>query len=102
MAIACCAMRVMTLERRPLSFHRSLVRSVLGLLLLGYAFVIPFHPLGRGVHDIVTGTMVVEGNYPDPVFIAAKRDDRRDRRIAAVAVSCAVVAATSVLAGALR
>jgi uncharacterized RDD family membrane protein YckC len=48
---------------------------------LGCFLVIPFHPLKRGLHDIVTGSVVVRNGALDPAFVAAKNDPRRDRRI---------------------
>jgi uncharacterized RDD family membrane protein YckC len=124
--------RVMTLDRRPLTFSRAFTRSLIGLFMTACAilmivavaiehrgflsrpgvvtalfsaaviggchFLIPLHPLGRGLHDIVTGSIVVGGNYPDPLFIAAHDDRRLDRRIVtAASVGVALSAALAIV-----
>jgi uncharacterized RDD family membrane protein YckC len=112
-------LRVVSLERLPLTFSRAFTRALVGLFMtacaglmiivvalehrgfasrvgvvtwmfslavIGGCFLsIPFHPLGRGLHDILTGSLVVGGNVPDPGFIAAHDDSRRDRRIVVAA-----------------
>ena len=56
------------------------------VLFLGCVIVVPFHPLKRGLHDLVAGTIVVRNRMPDPVFIEARTNPRRDRRIVLAAL----------------
>jgi uncharacterized RDD family membrane protein YckC len=58
------------------------IASGLGLaILFGCFLVIPFHPLKRGLHDLLAGSIVTRGGPLDPAFVAAHDDARRDRRI---------------------
>jgi uncharacterized RDD family membrane protein YckC len=47
----------------------------------GCFLVIPFHPLKRGIHDLLAGSIVTRGGPLDPMFVAAHDSPRRDRRI---------------------
>jgi uncharacterized RDD family membrane protein YckC len=68
------------------------VRGALALVLFaGCVLVVPFHPLRRGLHDLLAGTIVVRGGPPDPARVAALTDARRDRRIVIGAVALLVV-----------
>jgi uncharacterized RDD family membrane protein YckC len=72
------------------------VDSVLGgaavALAFGCVLVVPFHPLKRGLHDLLAGTIVIHGAMPDPVFIAGQTKPRQDRGIVIGAAALAVVA----------
>jgi len=48
-------------------------------LFLGCAFMVPFHPLKRGLHDLVAGSIVVKGGMPSAEIIARGDRPRRDR-----------------------
>jgi hypothetical protein len=72
------------------------VSGVATVLFLGCVVVVPFHPLKRGLHDLLAGTIVIRGGMPDPVFIAARTSARNDRRIV---VGAAVLAAIAIGAG---
>jgi len=50
-------------------------------IFLGCFFVIPFHPLKRGLHDLLAGSIVTRGGPLDPAFVATHDNARRDRRI---------------------
>jgi uncharacterized RDD family membrane protein YckC len=73
------------------------VSGVASVLFLGCVVVVPFHPLKRGLHDLLAGTIVVRGGMPDPVFVAARTNGRNDRRIV---VGAAALAAIAIGAGA--
>jgi uncharacterized RDD family membrane protein YckC len=74
----------------------ALAQTVLGAigvaLFFGCVLVVPFHPLKRGLHDLLAGTIVIRDELPDPVFIAARMNPRRDRRIVGGAVLLTLVA----------
>jgi uncharacterized RDD family membrane protein YckC len=75
------------------------VQGGLGVaLLLGCFLVLPFHPLKRGIHDLLTGTIVTRGGFPDPARLAALENPRRDRRILVGAAVVAVVASGAAFA----
>ena len=74
------------------------VGGVATVLFLGCVMVVPFHPLKRGLHDLLAGTIVIRGRMPDPVFIAARINRRNDRRIV---VGAAVLATIAIGAGAI-
>jgi uncharacterized RDD family membrane protein YckC len=75
---------------------QTVVSGVATVLFLGCVVVVPFHPLKRGLHDLLAGTIVIRGGIPDPVFIAARTSPRNDRRIV---VGAAVLAAIAIGAG---
>ena len=74
------------------SFADMLMGAMAVALFFGCVLVVPFHPLKRGLHDLLAGTIVIRGAMPDPVYIAARMNPRRDRRIVGGAVALAVVA----------
>jgi uncharacterized RDD family membrane protein YckC len=61
-------------------------------LFLGCGLLTAFHPLKRGLHDLLTGSMVVRRALPPAEFIAERHSPTRDRRLILGAVSLAVVA----------
>jgi uncharacterized RDD family membrane protein YckC len=71
---------------------QTVVGGIASVLFLGCVVVVPFHPLKRGLHDLLAGTIVIRGGMPDPVFIAARTDGRRDRGIVIGAAALAVIA----------
>ena len=71
---------------------QTVVGGVASVLFLGCVVVVPFHPLKRGLHDLLAGTIVMRGGMPDPVFIAARTNRRNDRRIVVGAAALAVIA----------
>ncbi len=71
---------------------QTVVGGVATVLFLGCVAVVPFHPLKRGLHDLLAGTIVIRGAMPDPVFIAARTNERRDRKIVIGSVVLAVIA----------
>ena len=73
-----------------------MVAGIATVLFLGCVVVVPFHPLKRGLHDLLAGTVVIRGEMPDPVFIAARTNRRNDRRIV---VGAAALAALAIGAG---
>jgi uncharacterized RDD family membrane protein YckC len=75
---------------------QTVVSGIATVLFLGCVVVVPFHPLKRGLHDLLAGTIVIRKEMPDPVFIAARTNRRRDRRIV---VAAAVLAALAIGAG---
>jgi uncharacterized RDD family membrane protein YckC len=61
-------------------------------LILGCALLVPFHPLKRGLHDLLTGSIVIRGGGKIPVDLVARlHNPRRDRVIVGVAVAVAVI-----------
>lgn len=66
-------------------------------LFLGCALLVPFHPLKRGLHDLLTGSLVVHGRLPPAEVMARGQNARRDRRLIVGAVVLAL--ATSVAGG---
>jgi hypothetical protein len=58
---------------------------------LGCVLVVPFHPLKRGLHDLLAGTIVIRGGMLAPVFLAARTNRRNDRRIVVGAAVLAVM-----------
>ena len=73
------------------------VSSVAGtlalVLFLGCVLVVPFHPLKRGLHDLIAGTIVVRRGMPDAEGLAALRQAtaRWDRIIVISAATLLVV-----------
>jgi uncharacterized RDD family membrane protein YckC len=72
------------------------------VLFLGCVMVVPFHPLRRGLHDLLAGTLVVRGGAPEPARVAALTRARRDRNIVIGAAALLVVAAAASLASSRR
>jgi uncharacterized RDD family membrane protein YckC len=64
-------------------------------LFLGCGLLLPFHPLKRGLHDLLTGSMVVRGGALPAELIARAHDPRRDRRLVIAAGVVAILAAAS-------
>jgi uncharacterized RDD family membrane protein YckC len=60
-------------------------------LVLGCAFLVPFHPLKRGLHDLLTGSIVIRGGKIPTDLVARLHNPRRDRVIVGVAVAVAIV-----------
>jgi uncharacterized RDD family membrane protein YckC len=81
----------------PLAWVQTAFAGIAGALFVGCVLVVPFHPLKRGLHDILAGTIVVRRGLPDPVFVAARTNDRRDRRIV---IGAAVLALLGIVASA--
>ena len=71
---------------------QTVVGGIASVLFLGCVVVVPFHPLKRGLHDLLAGTIVIRGGMPDPVFVAARSNRRNDRRIVVGAAALAVIA----------
>jgi hypothetical protein len=61
-------------------------------LFLGCGVLTAFHPLKRGLHDLLTGSMVVRHALPPAELIAERQNPTRDRRLILGAVSLAAVA----------
>ncbi len=76
----------------PLAPVQTVVGGIATVLFLGCVVVVPFHPLKRGLHDLLAGTIVSRGGMPAPAFIAARTDGRRDRGIVIGAAALAVIA----------
>jgi uncharacterized RDD family membrane protein YckC len=75
------------------------VASGLGVaFFLGCFLVIPLHPLKRGLHDLVTGSIVTRDGPLDPAFIAPRNDPRRDRRVVTAGLVVAALASVAGLA----
>ena len=62
-------------------------------LFLGCALLVPFHPLKRGIQDLLTGSIVIRRGAFPAELIGRLDNPRRDRRIMIVAVSIAILAA---------
>ena len=75
-----------------LSLAQTLMGAMAVALFFGCVLVVPFHPLKRGLHDLLAGTIVIRGAMPDPVWIAARMNPRRDHRIVGGAVALAMAA----------
>lgn len=75
---------------------QTVVSGIATVLFLGCVVVVPFHPLKRGLHDLLAGTIVIRRGMPDPVFIAARTNRRNDRRIV---IGAAALAAMAIGAG---
>ena len=65
----------------PLALVQTVFVGIASTLFIGCVLVVPFHPLKRGLHDLLAGTIVIRGVMADPVCIAARTNPRRDRRI---------------------
>jgi uncharacterized RDD family membrane protein YckC len=91
-----------------LEWLQTVLGGVAVALFLGCVLVVPFHPLKRGLHDLLAGTIVIRGPMPDAAFIAARMNHRRDRGILiamaalvalAIGVSATLMAKLPALAG---
>lgn len=74
------------------AWAQAVVSGMAFALFVGCVLVVPFHPLKRGLHDILAGTIVVRRGMPDPVFVAGQSNRRRDRAIVAGAAALAAAA----------
>jgi hypothetical protein len=74
------------------SLAQTLMGAMAIALFFGCVLVVPFHPLKRGLHDLLAGTIVIRGAMPDPAYIAARMNPRRDRRIIGGSVALAMAA----------
>lgn len=61
------------------------------VLFLGCVLVVPFHPLKRGLHDLLVGTIVIRRAMPNAEGLQSLCDDRRDRTIVIGAATLLVV-----------
>jgi uncharacterized RDD family membrane protein YckC len=59
-------------------------------LVLGCALLVPFHPLKRGLHDLLTGSIVLRRGELPADRIKRLHNPRRDRHIVIAAISVAV------------
>lgn len=59
-------------------------------LILGCVLLVPFHPLKRGLHDLLTGSIVIRGGRLPVDLVARLHNPRRDRVLMSVAVAVAV------------
>jgi uncharacterized RDD family membrane protein YckC len=75
----------------PLAWVQTTFNGIAGALFVGCVLVVPFHPLKRGLHDILAGTIVVRRGLPDPGFVVGRTNARRDRRIVIGAAVLALV-----------
>jgi uncharacterized RDD family membrane protein YckC len=82
----------------PLAFVQTVFVGIAGTLFIGCVLVVPFHPLKRGLHDLLAGTIVIRGALADPGFIAARTNHRRDRGIVVGAAALALLATVASLA----
>jgi uncharacterized RDD family membrane protein YckC len=61
-------------------------------LILGCALIVPFHPLKRGLHDLLTGSIVVRrGRFPVEL-VERLSNPVRDRRLLIASLAVAIVA----------
>jgi uncharacterized RDD family membrane protein YckC len=71
------------------------IAAVLGgaqlALVLGCVLLVPFHPLKRGLHDLLTGSIVVRGGGIPSEVVARLNNPRRDRILVSVAVAIMLV-----------
>lgn len=70
-------------------------------LFLGCVVLVPLHPLKRGLHDLLTGSIVLRGGALPGDFIQSRTNPSRDRRlaIAGIALACAAAVAGLCLVG---
>ena len=54
--------------------------------------LVPFHSLKRGLHDLVTGSIVIRGGKVPADLVKRLSNPRRDRQIVVAGVSIAVLA----------
>ncbi|HEY4187193.1 MAG TPA: RDD family protein [Polyangia bacterium] len=60
-------------------------------LVLGCVLLVPFHPLKRGLHDLLTGSIVIRGGRIPTDLIARLHNPRRDRILVFAAIAVAVI-----------
>jgi uncharacterized RDD family membrane protein YckC len=60
-------------------------------LVLGCGLLVPFHPLKRGLHDLLTGSIVIRGGRIPTAYIARFENARRDRALMIGAIAVAVL-----------
>ncbi|HXU62480.1 MAG TPA: RDD family protein [Polyangia bacterium] len=60
-------------------------------LILGCGLLVPFHPLKRGLHDLVTGSIVIRGGRVPTEHVARFDNPRRDRALVMGSVAVAVL-----------
>jgi uncharacterized RDD family membrane protein YckC len=60
-------------------------------LALGCGLLVAFHPLKRGLHDLLTGSIVIRGGKVPTELIARLHKPQRDRRFVLAAVAVALV-----------
>ena len=60
-------------------------------LFLGCGLLVPFHPLKRGLHDLLTGSIVVRGGRIPTAYVTRFQNARRDRALVIGAVAVAVL-----------
>jgi uncharacterized RDD family membrane protein YckC len=80
-------------------FHAQALSAVLGgaqlAIFLGCALLVPFHPLKRGLHDLLTGSIVIRNGKIPADLIARHHNPRRDRNLMIGAASVAFLAAAA-------
>ena len=64
-------------------------------LILGCVFLVPFHPLKRGLHDLLAGSIVIRAGTVPTAAIDRGRNPRRDRFLVIGAIAVAVVGTVS-------
>ncbi len=60
-------------------------------LFLGCGLLVPFHPLKRGLHDLVTGSIVIRGGRVPGDHLAKLQNARRDRALVIGSIAVAVL-----------
>lgn len=60
-------------------------------LFLGCGLLVPFHPLKRGLHDLLTGSIVIRGGRVPAAYLARFENARRDRALVIGAIAVAVL-----------
>jgi uncharacterized RDD family membrane protein YckC len=68
-------------------------------LVLGCYLTVPFHPLKRGLHDLLTGSIVIRGERIPEDFVKRHESARRDRMILVGALVVAILATAGGLIG---
>ena len=63
-------------------------------LVLGCALLVPFHPLKRGLHDLLAGSIVIRNGKVPAQLVARLHRPRRDRIL--VLAACAVAAIATI------
>lgn len=61
------------------------------MLFLGCVCIVPFHPLKRGLHDLLTDALVIRGAMPDADVIKRGTSATRDRRFVLRALAIAAI-----------
>src|SRR6266540_3353010 len=60
-------------------------------LFLGCAVLVPFHPLKRGLHDLLAGSIVVRQGMPSSEVLQRGNNRRRDRTLVAAAIGLTLI-----------